>query len=200
LGDATERKRGGRERAEEQNRWRNRRSGRGARRGLARSLARAHGKKIFEYDYTARVNRPVRKRAASYTRNAFACQLVGKRKAPGSLGMAAWRGDSVARRNGGSGTESGEAPMGPRAKSAKGRLARTIDRAISHHHHHHHHHRGSRAVIYRPYLKSANCLFKHNKTAVPPFNLRGSPFRVRGPCRLPNQKPHQAIGPCSLPV
>lgn len=28
--------------------------------------------KIFEYDYTARVNRPVRKRAASYTRNAFA--------------------------------------------------------------------------------------------------------------------------------
>lgn len=45
------------------------------------------------------------------------------------------------------------------------------------------------AVIYRPYLKPANCLFKHNKTAVPPFNLRGSLFRVRGPCRLPPKAP-----------
>lgn len=34
--------------------------------------------RIFEYDYTARVNRPVRKRAASYTRNAFACLMVGE--------------------------------------------------------------------------------------------------------------------------
>lgn len=45
----------------------------GAREG---SLARQE--RIFEYDYTARVNRPVRKRAASYTRNAFACPMVGE--------------------------------------------------------------------------------------------------------------------------
>jgi len=57
--------------------------------------------------------------------------------------------------------------------------------------------RSSCAVIYRPYLKPANCLFKHNKTAVPPFNLRGSPFRVRGPCRLP-PKPPPGKAPLSL--
>jgi len=107
--------------------------------------------------------------------------------------MATWRGESAARRNGGSGRRSGEAPIGPRAKSAKGRLA--IDRTISHHHHHHHHHQhyhhhcGSRGVIYRPYLKPANCLFKHNKTAVPPFNLRGSPFRVRGSMPFATKSP-----------
>lgn len=45
--------------------------------------------------------------------------------------------------------------------------------------------RTSCAVIYRPYLRPANCLFKHNKTAVPPFNLRRALFRVRTPFRFP---------------
>lgn len=48
------------------------------------SLARH---KIFEYDYTARVNRPVRKRAASYTRNAFTWPdggAVGGPRGPGA--------------------------------------------------------------------------------------------------------------------
>ena len=44
--------------------------------------------------------------------------------------------------------------------------------------------RTSCAVIYRPYLRPANCLFKHNKTAMPPFNLRRALFRVRSPFRF----------------
>lgn len=40
----------------------------------------ASSKKIFEYDYIPRVNRIVRKRAACYTRNAFAgCRRWGER-------------------------------------------------------------------------------------------------------------------------
>ena len=42
----------------------------------------ARQERIFEYDYTARVNRPVRKRAVSYTRNAFACPMVGEYRRP----------------------------------------------------------------------------------------------------------------------
>lgn len=49
--------------------------------------------------------------------------------------------------------------------------------------------RTSCSVIYRPYLRPANCLFKHNKTAVPPFNLRGALFRVRSPFRFPSILP-----------
>lgn len=49
--------------------------------------------------------------------------------------------------------------------------------------------RTSCAIIYRPYLRPANCLFKHNKTAVPPFNLRRALFRVRAPFRFPSVLP-----------
>lgn len=43
----------------------------------------ASSKKIFEYDYIPRVNRIVRKRAACYTRNAFAgCRRWGARAPP----------------------------------------------------------------------------------------------------------------------
>lgn len=53
--------------------------------------------------------------------------------------------------------------------------------------------RTSCAIIYRPYLRPANCLFKHNKTAVPPFNLRRALFRVRAPFRFPSALRHSAL-------
>lgn len=61
----------------------------------ARGVSLARHKKIFEYDYTARVNRPVRKRAASYTRNAFTWPdggAVGGPRGPGKR-----RGDPAPR-------------------------------------------------------------------------------------------------------
>lgn len=83
---------------------------------------RSRGNEIFEYDHTARVNRPVRKRAASYTRNAFARRMVGEEMVR-FPGPPARRGDSVSR-----GERMG-AEAGP--LRARGQLA--IGRAISHH-------------------------------------------------------------------
>ncbi|CAK9832336.1 hypothetical protein ANTRET_LOCUS9173, partial [Anthophora retusa] len=60
--------------------------------------------------------------------------------------------------------------------------------------------RTSCAVIYRPYLRPANCLFKHNKTAVPPFNLRGALFRVRAPFRFPSFLPPSFLPSLHHPV
>lgn len=59
--------------------------------------------------------------------------------------------------------------------------------------------RTSCAVIYRPYLRPANCLFKHNKTAVPPFNLRRALFRVRTPFRFPLVLPSSLLPPPHTP-
>lgn len=85
------------EREKESAREREEKTRRGGQKGrkAARGVSLARHKKIFEYDYTARVNRPVRKRAASYTRNAFTWPdggAVGGPRGPGKR-----RGDPAPR-------------------------------------------------------------------------------------------------------
>jgi len=89
----------------------------------------ARQEKIFEYDYTARVNRLVRKRAASYTRNAFACPRWWESRRP-MIRHDAGKGDFRCEE----GTMGIEVPDRAPTVSplrAKGELA--INRAISHH-------------------------------------------------------------------
>lgn len=59
--------------------------------------------------------------------------------------------------------------------------------------------RSSCTVIYRPYLKPANCLFKHNKTAVPPFQFTWVPFSRARSMPFASETPHPTGSYSPLP-
>jgi hypothetical protein len=132
-----------------------------------------------------RVNRPVRKRAAELHKKRICLPDGGRVGSPRAPVWGAEERLRVVRRE--DGAEGGPTRFAVSPLRARGQLAIESSYLPPP--------RSSCAVIYRPYLKPANCLFKHNKTAVPPFNLRGSPFRVRGPCRLPPKPPPDEAHP-----